>query len=85
VGLKVNGTCQFIVYADDMNLHGENIGTIKKNTVIVIDASKEDGPEINADNTKYMLLFCLQKAGLNHDIKAINISDIWGEQKQIQI
>jgi hypothetical protein len=37
VGLKLNGTHQMLVYADD------NIDTIKKNTQTKIDASKEVG------------------------------------------
>jgi hypothetical protein len=39
-----------------VNLLGDNIDTIKKNTETVIDASKEVGLEINVDKTKYMLL-----------------------------
>jgi hypothetical protein len=34
VGLKLNRTHQLLAYADDMNLLGDNIDTIKKNTEI---------------------------------------------------
>jgi hypothetical protein len=40
VGLKLNGTDQFLAYADDVNLLGGNIDTIKKNTDTLIDASE---------------------------------------------
>jgi hypothetical protein len=32
VGLKLNGTHQLVAYADDVNLLGGNIDTVKKNT-----------------------------------------------------
>jgi hypothetical protein len=48
VGLKLNGTHQLLAYADDVNLLGDNIDTINKNTETVIDASKEVGLEANA-------------------------------------
>jgi hypothetical protein len=54
VGLKLNETHQLLTYTDDVNLLGDN--TVKKNTDILIDASKEIDLEINVEKTKYMLL-----------------------------
>jgi hypothetical protein len=42
----LNGTHQLLIYADDVNLLGDNTDTIKKNRII-IDASKEVGLEVN--------------------------------------
>jgi hypothetical protein len=72
VGLKINGTHQLLAYTDDVNLLGDNIYTIKKNTQTLIDASKEVGLEINVEKTKYMLLFRHQKLDQNQDIKIAN-------------
>jgi hypothetical protein len=69
VGLKLNGTHQLLVYADDVNLLGDNIDAMKKNMETLTDSSKEVGLEVNTEKTKYMLLSCHQNAGQNYDIK----------------
>jgi hypothetical protein len=74
VGLKLNGTHQLLIYADDINLLGDNIHTIKKNTETIIDASKEVGLEVNAEKSTYMLLSHHQNAGQNHDTEIANRS-----------
>jgi hypothetical protein len=56
VGLKLNGTHQILVYANDMDLLGDNTDIIKKTIETLIDASKVVGLEVNADKTKNMLL-----------------------------
>jgi hypothetical protein len=73
-GLKLSRTHQFWAYADDINIVKENIVTIKKNTDILLDASKEIGPEVNPENTKYMLMSRGQEAGQKHSIKIVNMS-----------
>jgi hypothetical protein len=72
VGIKLNGTHQLLVYADDVNLLGDDIETIKKNTQTLTDAGKEVGLEVNTEKTKYMVLSRQQNRGQNHDIKIGN-------------
>ena len=55
-GLKLNGTHQLLVYADDVNISGGSVHTVKKNTDVLLVASKENGLEVNADKTKRMAM-----------------------------
>jgi hypothetical protein len=74
VRLKLNRTHQLLPYADDVNLLGDNIDTMKKNTGTLIDASMEVGLDINVEKTKYMLLSRQENVGQNRDIEVINRS-----------
>jgi hypothetical protein len=80
VGLKLNGSHQLLVYANDSNLLSDNTDTMKKNTEL--DVRKEVGLEVNTKKTKYMLLSGRQNEGQNHDIKIgnrcfENVADFW--------
>jgi hypothetical protein len=59
VAVKLNGTHQLLVYADDVNLLGDNIYTIKSNMGTLIDASKEAGLEVSTEKTKVSICCCI--------------------------
>jgi len=61
--LKLNGTHQLLVYADDVNIVGGSVYTINKNAEAVVITSKENGLQVNADKTKYMVMSRDQNAG----------------------
>jgi len=70
-GLNLNGTHQLLAYADDVNILGGNIHTIKENAEAFLLSSKETGPEVNAYKTKYMVMSRDQNAGRSHNTKKL--------------
>jgi hypothetical protein len=54
--LELNGTHQLLVYADDVNILGGKVHTIKENGDALLVASKVNGLKVNADKTKYMVM-----------------------------
>jgi hypothetical protein len=54
--LKSNGTHQVSVNADDINMLGGTVHTIKNNAESLVLASKEIVLEINGDKTNYMVM-----------------------------
>jgi hypothetical protein len=62
-GLKLNGIHQLLVYADNVNLLGHDLNTIKKNKQALTDATKGVGLEVNMKKTRYMLMSHPHNAG----------------------
>jgi len=73
-GLKLNDAHQLLVYADDVNILGGSIHSVEKNTESLLVSSKETRLEVNADNTKYMVMSQYQNTGQTHNIKIVKSS-----------
>jgi len=61
--LKLNCTHQLLAYADDVNILGGGIHTLKEKAEGLVAATREIGPEVCADKTKYMVMSQDQNAG----------------------
>jgi len=73
-GLKINGTHQLLAYADDVNILGGSVDTVKKNAEALVAETKETGLEVNAHKSKYMTVSRDQNAGRIHSMKIENSS-----------
>ena len=69
----LNGTHQFLVYAD-VNILGGMVHTVKGIAKALIVDSKQIGLEVTADKTKYMVMSREQTAGISHTVKVDNSS-----------
>jgi len=71
-GLNLNGTHQLLAYADDVNILGGSIHSLKENAETLVAATREIGLEVSADKTKYMVMSRDQNAGRIHSVRIDN-------------
>ena len=71
-GLKLNCTHQLLAYADDVNILGGSIHSLKENAEALVAAIREIGMEVNTGKTKYMVMSRRQNAGRIHSVRIEN-------------
>ena len=74
VCLKLDGTHELLVYADDVNILRGSVHTVKENAEALVVASKESELEVNADKAKYMVMTRDRNAERSQSIKTDNSS-----------
>jgi hypothetical protein len=72
--LKLNGTHQLLAYADDVNILGGSVHTVKENAEALVVVTKEIGLEVSADKTKYMVSSRDRNVGRDDSVKIDNSS-----------
>jgi len=70
--LKLNGTHQLLAYADNVNILGGSIHTLKENAEALVAATREIGLEVSADKTKYMVISRDQNVGRIQSVRIDN-------------
>ena len=54
-GLALNVLNQLFVYADDVDLIGDDIDALQSNSEVLVEACDEIGLQVNVEKTKYMI------------------------------
>jgi len=70
--LKLNSTHQLLAYADDANILGGSICTLKENAEALVAATRDIGLEVSVDKTKYMVKSRDQNAGRIQSVRIDN-------------
>jgi len=71
-GLKLNVTLQLLAYADDVNILGGSIHTLKENAEALLASTKETGLEGSADKSKFMVMSRDLNAGPIYSVRIDN-------------
>ncbi len=72
--MKLNGTHQLLVYADDVNIMGGRVHTVKGKAEALVVTREETRIAVNAYKSKYIVKCGEQNAGRSHSIKIYNRS-----------
>jgi hypothetical protein len=67
----MNGKHQLLVYADEINLVGHSINTIKENTEILLEVGRNAGI-LKVEKIKYTIISHHPNSGQNQNIRIAN-------------
>ena len=67
--MKLNDTHQLLFNADIVNILECSVHTVEKITESLVDSNQEIGLQVNAETTKYMVMFRDQNAGKSRNTK----------------
>jgi hypothetical protein len=71
-GLKLCSTHQLLAYADDVNILGGSVHTVRENAEALVVPTKEIGIEVNTDKTNCLVMSRDRNAGRGHGVKIDN-------------